>query len=484
MLTSTKLSAEFIVFAVALIMTAAPAAGQVRGRRKPRQKIHIFNGRGPNWNQDGDIDRAWTSIGQKWSDWQPCNKMEAYTEACKPADPTCAKVHTCQPSKMLGPNAGLGSQLKTDIGPQAEQAFAAGCSYSLLRAEETKCPFDLGAYSVLPPSQIPSKYGPGCTLFAITQPHANISNHLASHKISQPLVGFHVRSGWADLMRNMPAEWASLQCDASGENASLSATTQAIGYETDDTTWHTLDAITENIVKAADEAFGHNNWDLFLATDSPAVVRLVNSRLRDRIRKLLHHGTSHPGAHSNPNDDFDPIKSAAAISNFSSTAISDFIALSEADMLFHLPSTFPAAAYARTDFCPRKRRLELKSNSVGRNTHRRVMRVGELFRKGFGTNGLGVPRSDWEAVMPRGAMHPCLSSTSTEEEAYTSCACWWRLALGSEPTQDEITQLDTGAEEAADFLECQSCVAAGFGWSIRKGKCGGYANQRCPTVEL
>ena len=34
------------------------------------------------------------------------------------------------------------------------------------------------------------------------------------------------------------------------------------------------------------------------------------------------------------------------------------------------------------------------------------------------------------------------------------------------------------------FTDCGGCVAAGFGWSVKKGKCGGYANKNCPSGEL
>ena len=29
------------------------------------------------------------------------------------------------------------------------------------------------------------------------------------------------------------------------------------------------------------------------------------------------------------------------------------------------------------------------------------------------------------------------------------------------------------------YEDCASCVAAGFGWSAERGKCGGYANKEC-----
>ena len=32
------------------------------------------------------------------------------------------------------------------------------------------------------------------------------------------------------------------------------------------------------------------------------------------------------------------------------------------------------------------------------------------------------------------------------------------------------------------YTDCASCVGAGFGWSLKKGKCGGYANKECPSA--
>ena len=36
------------------------------------------------------------------------------------------------------------------------------------------------------------------------------------------------------------------------------------------------------------------------------------------------------------------------------------------------------------------------------------------------------------------------------------------------------------AVKPKDFGSCGDCVAAGYGWSVAKGKCGGFANTQCP----
>ena len=56
-------------------------------------------------------------------------------------------------------------------------------------------------------------------------------------------------------------------------------------------------------------------------------------------------------------------------------------------------------------------------------------------------------------------------ASSTRHAAWvTLCACA-SLALGADPR---------------DHADCGSCVAAGYGWSPTKGKCGGFKNKACP----
>ena len=38
-----------------------------------------------------------------------------------------------------------------------------------------------------------------------------------------------------------------------------------------------------------------------------------------------------------------------------------------------------------------------------------------------------------------------------------------------------------GPSAFAQHVDCASCVGAGFGWSAKKSKCGGYANKECPA---
>jgi hypothetical protein len=41
--------------------------------------------------------------------------------------------------------------------------------------------------------------------------------------------------------------------------------------------------------------------------------------------------------------------------------------------------------------------------------------------------------------------------------------------------------LVSGAGKPSAYTTCDSCVAAGFGWSKKKGKCGGFANKVCAS---
>ena len=37
------------------------------------------------------------------------------------------------------------------------------------------------------------------------------------------------------------------------------------------------------------------------------------------------------------------------------------------------------------------------------------------------------------------------------------------------------------AAKPSDFRTCAECIEGGFGWSLKKGKCGGFANKDCPA---
>ena len=43
------------------------------------------------------------------------------------------------------------------------------------------------------------------------------------------------------------------------------------------------------------------------------------------------------------------------------------------------------------------------------------------------------------------------------------------------------TALISAASKFAAFTTCDSCIDAGFGWSTKKNKCGGYPNKKCPA---
>ena len=46
-----------------------------------------------------------------------------------------------------------------------------------------------------------------------------------------------------------------------------------------------------------------------------------------------------------------------------------------------------------------------------------------------------------------------------------------------------VLALLAGTSAAGKFdhlTSCSSCIAAGLGWSVKKAKCGGYANRQCP----
>jgi hypothetical protein len=390
-------------------MASASAASptiqrQPRAQQKPRRgaKVHVYvettaAGAGSNWDQHPDTAQAWNDLGRPWPHWQPCDAALVYTKACAPVEPSCSIDARCEAGKALGGGAGLGSELKTHIGVDAENAFGDGCTYNYSSIPTVRCPFDLSAHCVIPPRRIPSQQNPGCALFAITQPRKHIKDHLASvrpgpGKLPQkPLVGLHVRTGWADVLRKVP-KLQELDCSAfEGDDAYTGATAEMVGYELPvqgKRKWHTFEMLLENTVRAGDGAFGANNWVLFLATDSPAALNFVHTRLSGRVLQIVHEGAL-PGGHSNVPQRSPPSRSpggapdtSAQLADLkhSADAMSDFISLSQCDMLIYLTSTYSATAYARTDFCP-KRRLELNNTMIHRSTHRRVLHMTELFNR-------------------------------------------------------------------------------------------------------
>ena len=50
----------------------------------------------------------------------------------------------------------------------------------------------------------------------------------------------------------------------------------------------------------------------------------------------------------------------------------------------------------------------------------------------------------------------------------TGCACW--LAGAAQSQQADFSR----------YTDCASCVAAGYGWSTTKRRCGGFSNTQCP----
>ena len=45
-----------------------------------------------------------------------------------------------------------------------------------------------------------------------------------------------------------------------------------------------------------------------------------------------------------------------------------------------------------------------------------------------------------------------------------------------------VASTDAKAKEWTTFKDCSSCVTAGHGWSVKKQRCGMYANTLCPDL--
>jgi hypothetical protein len=63
------------------------------------------------------------------------------------------------------------------------------------------------------------------------------------------------------------------------------------------------------------------------------------------------------------------------------------------------------------------------------------------------------------------------------EPGYGGEDCDQRLPSPAPPVQ-------AGGPGHGKHSDCESCVAAGFGWSLKKSKCGGFKNAKCPRSGL
>jgi hypothetical protein len=81
-----------------------------------------------------------------------------------------------------------------------------------------------------------------------------------------------------------------------------------------------------------------------------------------------------------------------------------------------------------------------------------------------------------------------LSSRHAASSPTTYRTAVWHLPGGAKPTDIPMlcrllllvaTLLRGVSAKPSDHLDCTSCVAAGFGWSPTRNRCGGFSNKQC-----
>ena len=60
--------------------------------------------------------------------------------------------------------------------------------------------------------------------------------------------------------------------------------------------------------------------------------------------------------------------------------------------------------------------------------------------------------------------------------ALLQLAAWPPAATAAPPKEQQHRQ------HFKQLEACEPCVAAGFGWSAKRGRCGGFANRECPAA--
>ena len=113
-----------------------------------------------------------------------------------------------------------------------------------------------------------------------------------------------------------------------------------------------LNSLIDAIGLAADSAFGERGWQLFIASDAPAVKRHVAHRLGPRTATGATMVTVGRIGHNYARGKMK--RSAEENMEISVNALADLILLSEAALLVQSSSKFPDAAHARAQ-CDQRR---------------------------------------------------------------------------------------------------------------------------------
>jgi hypothetical protein len=114
------------------------------------------------------------------------------------------------------------------------------------------------------PEKIPTALTTPCVTFALTQPTDEVQRAIrtaeeaASSSKTAPRVALHVRTGWADEMKDGGTIWMNnLQCE-DYEGAYVASSGKVIR----DGKGNSLESIVLKLAKAADGAFGKKKWEV------------------------------------------------------------------------------------------------------------------------------------------------------------------------------------------------------------------------------
>jgi len=397
---------------------------------------------------DGKVDSEDSGllamIGTPWKKWKPCDHYEKFEQKCKPRKADCVKDKV----DFYG-TRGLGKSMLYSYSKAANLIFEEGCAPKIIdknikNIEKFGDPdeytmFSLQHFLEVPPVVIevgknkdkPAQDDLGCAMYALTmKPRKKVAQRIEHTRAlfpqdkRRPVLGFQVQTGWSDETLKRAGAWERL-----GECADYPqySNTTAYSIRDDKRGGVTLAKMTNLAATAADSAFGKGNWVPYISSDSEAVRRYAGPTLSDRsgFKSVMVPGTiGHNNGKRNKRTKEENI-------DISTTTITDFVLLSEVDLLIYISAgSFPTSVIERA-MCPQR--------SLGLTAYPRhpLADAGRVLEKGSKKGkGLEKPGEPWipdldddllkdlKAAVPKGRRNPCWK----DEFPSRACLCYYKLA--------------------------------------------------------
>mmetsp|Transcript_12014 Transcript_12014/g.23941 ORF Transcript_12014/g.23941 Transcript_12014/m.23941 type:complete len:460 (-) Transcript_12014:111-1490(-) len=245
---------------------------------------------------------------------------------------------------------------------------------------------------------------------------------------ARPLLGIHVRTGWADEVNRREAQWDALgDCTEYrdqyfGDGGRLGPAGTGVRDGRDN---FSLRPFVADALAASDAAFGEDNYVVFVASDAPAVKYYVKDYVAStgsNVETIFHEMKLGHNAGQQSNH----IKSMDHNLEVQRSTIVDLIMLSEATLLANISSKFPDAAHTRNQ-CGQRR------VDVWGHLRHRLSDAGGLLEKALAHRG---GEEDWvpdidaqgmdklATVLPHGKQHQCFDDAAPSR----SCMCFLKLA--------------------------------------------------------